>query len=119
MLAVSCAAQLGTAPLVAYYFGRFSTMFLMTNIVVIPAAMLILYLALAVLFVPSLAYLLNIIVKTLNTFLERIADLPWTSIEGLNPTVLQIAMVYVIMAAVYLLIDRLSFRETTMSRRVW
>ena len=119
MLAVSCAAQLGTAPLVAYYFGRFSTWFLMTNIVVIPAATLILYLALVVLFVPSLAYILNIIVMALNYFLGRMANLPWASIEGLSPTVLQIVMVYVIMAAVYLLIDRLSLRKTTLSTRGW
>ena len=107
MLAVSCAAQLGTAPLVAYYFGRFSTLFLITNLVVIPAATLILYLALLVLIVPSLAYLLNNIVTFLNTFLERMTALPCASIEGLHPSVLQTIMVYVVIAAVYMIIDRI------------
>ena len=74
MLAVSCAAQLGTAPLVAYYFGRFSSLFLITNLVVIPAATLILYLSLIVLFVPSIAYLLYNIVTILNSFLDLIQD---------------------------------------------
>jgi competence protein ComEC len=108
MLAVSCAAQLGTAPLVAYYFGRFPTLFLVTNLVVIPAATLILYLSLVVLFVPSVAYLLYNIVTILNTFLERMALLPWVSIEGCHPSVLQTIMVYVVIAAVYVLIDKLS-----------
>lgn len=108
MLAVSSAAQLGTAPLVAYYFGRFSTLFLITNLVVIPVATLILYLSLMVLIVPSLAYLLNNIVMFLNTFLERVAALPCASIEGLHPSVLQTTMVYVVIAAVYMLVDRLS-----------
>lgn len=107
MLAVSCAAQLGTAPLVAYYFGRFSTLFLITNLVVIPTATLILYLALLVLIVPSLAYLLNNIVTFLNTFLERMTALPCASIEGLHPSVLQTIMVYVVIAAVYMIIDRI------------
>lgn len=108
MLAVSCAAQLGTAPLVAYYFGRFSSLFLITNLVVIPAATLILYLSLIVLFVPSIAYLLYNIVTILNSFLERMTLLPWASIKGCHPSVLQTIMVYVVIAALYLLVDRLS-----------
>ncbi len=108
LLAVSCAAQLGTAPLITYYFGRFSFLFLMTNLVVIPFAPLILYLTLAVLFVPSLAYLLVYIVSALNAILAFVASIPWVSIEALHPSMLQIIMVYVIIAAAYLLIDRLS-----------
>ncbi len=108
LLGVSCAAQLGTAPLVAYYFGRFSSLFLMTNFVVIPFAPLILYLVLAVLLVPSLAYLLIYIVSALNTVLAFVASISWVSIEELHPSILQIIMVYVIIAAAYLLIDRLS-----------
>ena len=111
MLAVSCAAQIGVAPLIAYYFGRFSTYFLLTNLVVIPAATLILYLSLVVLLIPSLAYLLIYIVDTLNRLLTWIATLPGASIEGLHPTLLQVSMVYVVIAAVYLLVDRLHILE--------
>ena len=39
MVAVSIAAQLGVAPLIAYYFGQFSTCFLLTNFLVVPAAL--------------------------------------------------------------------------------
>ncbi|MCI1741251.1 MAG: ComEC/Rec2 family competence protein [Prevotella sp.] len=39
-LIVSISAQLWTSPLVAYYFGRFSCYFLLTNIIVIPLAYL-------------------------------------------------------------------------------
>ena len=107
LLGVSCAAQLGTAPLIAYYFGRFSSLFLITNFVVIPFAPLILYLTLALLFVPSIAYLLIYIVNALNGILGLVASTPWVSIT-LHPSILQIIMVYVIIAATYLLIDRLS-----------
>ena len=111
MLAVSCAAQIGVAPLIAYYFGRFSNYFLLTNLVVIPAATLILYLSLVVLLIPSLAYLLIYTVDTLNCLLTWIATLPGASIEGLHPTLLQLSMVYVVIAAVYLLVDRLHILE--------
>lgn len=106
MLAVSCAAQIGVAPLIAYYFGRFSNYFLLTNFIVVPAATLILYLLLVVLLIPAFAYLLIYIVKTLNLLLLWMATLPGASIEGLHPTLLQVSMVYVIMGAVYLLLTR-------------
>ena len=121
MLAVSCAAQIGVAPLIAYYFGRFSCYFLLANLVVVPAAALILYLSLSVLLIPSLAYLLIYIVDTLNQLLVSIAALPGASIEGLHPTLLQVWMTYVIIGAVYgLLIRRTSpTRGWSASRKAW
>lgn len=106
MLSVSCAAQIGVAPLIVYYFGRFSCFFLLTNLLVVPAATLILYLSLVVLLIPSLAYLLIYMVDTLNYLLTWVATLPGVSIEGLHPTLLQVSMVYVIIMAVYLLLRR-------------
>ena len=121
MLSVSCAAQIGVAPLIAYYFGRISCYFLLANLVVVPAAALILYLSLAVLLIPSLAYLLIYIVDTLNHLLVTIAALPGSSIEGLHPTPLQVWMMYVIIGAVYLLLIRRTSptRGWSASRRVW
>ena len=121
MLAVSCAAQIGVAPLIAYYFGRFSNYFLLTNLVVVPAATLILYLSLLVLLIPSLAYLLIYIVEALNHLLSWIAMLPGASIEGLHPTLLQVWMTYVIIGAVYLLLIRRTSptRGWSASRRAW
>ena len=121
MLAVSCAAQIGVAPLIAYYFGRFSCYFLLANLVVVPAAALILYLSLSVLLIPSLAYLLIYVVDTLNQLFVSIAALPGASIEGLHPTPLQVWMVYVIIGAVYLLLIRRTSptRGWSASRRAW
>lgn len=121
MLSVSCAAQIGVAPLIAYYFGRISCYFLLANLVVVSAAALILYLSLAVLLIPSLAYLLIYIVDTLNQLLVSIAALPGASIEGLHPTPLQVWMMYVIIGVVYLLLIRRTSptRGWSASRRVW
>ena len=103
MVAVSCAAQIGVAPLVAYYFGRLPVYFLLTNFIVIPAATLILWLSPLVFLFPSLAYLLLYIVSGLNTLLTTIASIPGASIDGLYPTKLQATMTYVVIVACYLL----------------
>ena len=104
MVAVSVAAQIGVAPLIAYYFGRFSCYFLLTNFIVIPAATLILYLALGTLLIPSLGVVLASMVGLLNTTLLYIATIPGATIEGLHPSVgLTVAIYGVLLAAYYLL----------------
>ena len=103
MVAVSLSAQIGTAPLIAYYFGRFSCYFLPTNFIVIPAAMLILYLSLVVLLLPSFSYILFNIVAALNNLLAKMASIPGACIDNLHPTKTQTTMIYLIIVAVYLL----------------
>ena len=107
MVAVSLSAQIGTAPLIAYYFGRFSCYFLLTNFIVIPAAMLILYLSLVVLLMPSFAHILYNMVAVLNSLLAKIAAIPGASIDNLHPTKIQTTMIYLIIVAVYLLAVKL------------
>ena len=102
-MAVSVAAQIGAAPLVAYYFGRFSTYFLLTNLFVIPATMLILITSLLLLVLPcgSLGVLLTFFVRLLNWGLSLIAGLPLASIEGLHPSVTQVVLLYLLAAVAY------------------
>ena len=108
---VSVAAQVGVAPLIAYYFGRFSTYFILTNLVVIPAATLILYLTLVTLLLPVTAVLLVKVVEGLNAILQLIAtNLPYANIEGLQPTVLQTLAVYVILISSCLIFTLLAKR---------
>ena len=111
MVAVSVSAQIGVAPLIAYYFGRFSTYFLLTNFIVIPAATLILWLSPVMLVFPSFAYILLYIVKCLNTVLEQIATWPGASIEALHPSVLQTAMIYVVIICVTYILTILGYRS--------
>jgi competence protein ComEC len=107
LVTVSCSAQLGVAPLIAFYFGRFSTYFLLTNFIVIPAAMVILWLSIVVLVFPSLAYILLYIVELLNIALSRISAIPGASIDGLHPSVIQVVLVYILIFCSYLLIGRI------------
>ena len=107
LVVVSCSAQLGVAPLIAFYFGRFSTYFLLTNFIVIPAAMVILWLSIVVLLFPSLAYILLYIVQLLNAVLLRITAIPGASIDNLHPSILQVSLIYVLIFCCYLLIERI------------
>lgn len=105
-LRVSVAAQLGVAPLLAYYFGRFSTYFLVTNLIVLPAAYLILYGSLLMLLVPwpPLSNSVIGIVDLLNNLLTRINRWPLASIEGLHPSVFQVLLCYAIIACLFLML---------------
>ena len=107
LVAVSVSAQIGVAPLLAYYFGRLSTYFLLTNFIVLPAAYIILGFSLIVLLFPSLAYILLYIVDTLNAVLFRITAIPGSSIDGFHPNVLKVVLTYVIIFCTYLLIERI------------
>ena len=104
MVAVSIAAQIGVAPLIAYYFGHFSCFFLLTNFIVIPAATLILYLSLTTLLIPSIGIALASIVGLLNTTLIYISTIPGATIDGLHPSVMLTATIYAIISATYYLL---------------
>ena len=112
VISVSIAAQVGTAPLVAYYFGRFSCYFIITNLIVIPCATIILYgvVALAVLswwhlLANHIASALILITGFMNTVLHRIASLPGASIDGISLSPLQVLAVYIFLFTVYFTID--------------
>lgn len=104
LMAVSLAAQLCTAPIVAYYFGRFPTWFLLTNLLVVPMATVILFGTLLTLAVPLFAGVLLWLVGCMNTMLTWVASLPLASIEGLHPSLLQVAMIYVVIAVAYVMV---------------
>lgn len=112
MIAVSLAAQLGTAPLVAYYFGRFSCYFILTNLVVIPFAVVVLYgtIAVAVTFLSPtvssfLAGILIGIVQEMNKILHWIASLPGASVDGISWSKTQVIAIYASLLALYFILN--------------
>lgn len=97
MTALSLSAQIGVAPLIAFYFHRFSTYFLLSNFVVIPCAYLILVGAI-LLFVMRLqvvATVLTTVTTWMRQALNAIATLPYASIDGLYPTLSQTILIYI------------------------
>lgn len=110
MVSVSLAAQIGTAPLVAYYFGRFPCYFLLSNFIVIPCATLIIYGAI-VAFLTTLLPLVNGVILAildriatfLNTSMSLIASLPGASIEGIQLNGIETGCIYVLVGIAYTL----------------
>lgn len=105
---VSLSAQLGTAPLVAYYFGRFATWFLLANYVAIPLATVVLYLSLSSLVVWWWPWLQSLLVTALtmavtimSRLLEVVTNLPASSIDGIRLTAVGTCLVYVLIGCAY------------------
>jgi competence protein ComEC len=106
LLTVSLAAQIGVAPLIAHYFGHFSTYFLLTNLFVLPITTVILYGALAFLLTSwiFIGKALLWLVSILGQGLTLIAGLPCASIDGLHPSVMQTCMVYLVIVCILIAI---------------
>ena len=108
MMAVTLSAQLGTAPIVAYYFGRFPTWFLLTNLVAVPATTLILAATLLTLIVPAVGSIAAWLSAAFTSVLAWFANLPMASIGHLHPSVLQVVLCYVAVALFWLLMVRVA-----------
>lgn len=112
MTLLSLSAQIGVAPLIAFYFHRFSVYFLLANFVVIPCAYLILIGGLLLLLTSwsLIAKGLILVVNGMQTALSAIATLPYASIEGLYPSLLQTILIYILIASIFIQIN-LVFRS--------
>jgi competence protein ComEC len=113
MVVVSLCAQMGTFPLTMYYFGRFSTYFLLTNFLVIPLAICILYLTAAMLLLSWWPAVQSFIAKPLiwlvdfqNTALRWIADLPASHIENISLSRIHVFIIYAALLSLLLLLSR-------------
>lgn len=102
LMSVSIAAQVGTTPLVMLYFSRFSTHFLLTNLVVIPLITVTLYTAVFMLFLTPLpavqlvvAGIVRFLLKTLNGFVRWIEQLPYASLDGIWLYPLEVLGIYI------------------------
>ena len=127
LVAVSLSAQLGTFILLSHYFGRFSTYFLVTNLVVVPAAMLIILFSLVFFLMMPFQFLsvvseiilqlLDEIVHLQQFLLTKIASWPCSTIEGYIPTTI-VFLCYLCMFLLCLLFCNLrqGFRQARLLR---
>lgn len=101
---VSIAAQLATAPLSIYYFNQFPTWFLLSNLLVIPAAFLILSTGIALFFVHFFSAwlagwvgaVLELLVAGLNSFVGFIEGLPLSQIFPIAFSATQTWLLYIL-----------------------
>lgn len=122
LITVSVAAQLGTAPLVIFYFSRFSTHFLLTNLWVIPMVSLILYSAVLLLMLTPFPFLqqafsgvVEILVRAQNNVLHWIEQLPLASFDGIWVDVWEVLLFYLFIVLVYRSFARCTARNISLS----
>ena len=102
LMSVSIAAQIGTAPLVMFYFSRFSVHFLLTNLLVIPLITIILYAAIFMLLLTPFSWLqiwavvgVRKLLEGLNLFVRWVEQLPCSSVDGIWLYQLEVCGIYV------------------------
>lgn len=90
LFSVSVAAQLGTFPISIYYFHQFPIYFWLSNFIVIPAAAVLIYLAICFFLVQSVPLLLSFFswclitsTKIMNNGIDFIDQLPYAAIENI------------------------------------
>ena len=105
LMSVSIAAQIGTAPLVLFYFSRFSVHFLLTNLVVIPLITIILYAAVVMLLLTPFSWLqievaggVKKLLEGLNFFVRWVEQLPYASIDGIWLYQSEVLGIYIVIA---------------------
>ena len=102
LMSVSIAAQIGTAPLVLLYFSQFSTHFLLTNLLVIPLVLIIMYVTCLMLILSPLplvqgwiAWLLEKLLFFQNESVRRIEQLPFSSINNVWIDTAEVLLFYI------------------------
>jgi len=103
LLSVSIAAQMGTMPIGLFYFHQFPNYFFLTNVLVIPLASIILYLAIllfAVSWIPILsggvAFLLKVSLKILLSGVGLINSLPFATTQNVFITPWQTVVLFIV-----------------------
>ena len=117
MVSVGLAAQLGTAPLVAFYFHSLPCWFIITNLIVVPLTTLLLYGALAIVMFWPLSFIqlwlvkaVGLIAWVMNVTVEFISQLPLAAIDGIRLSVLQVIICYILIAVLLKIIDYLQIK---------
>ncbi|MBQ8156860.1 ComEC/Rec2 family competence protein [Candidatus Saccharibacteria bacterium] len=115
LLLVSVAAQLACLPLSLYYFGSFAVLGLLSNLLVtpiIPAVMLLAFLAGLTPHLVPLNFILNRILQAQLFVIEHINDVPWATVEVApqQPQFLALYLVVVLLVSSLKIITKYDYR---------
>lgn len=114
LTAVSVSAQILVAPVVMFYFHKFSNYFIISNLVAIPLSTLILYNGMLVLVLSPVetlsvwvSKLMDILIMALNYSVSFINDLPFSSLNSLNMDTYGLLLVFaLILSVTFFLLSR-------------
>ncbi|MBL7800426.1 MAG: ComEC/Rec2 family competence protein [Chitinophagales bacterium] len=102
---LSIAAQIATFPISLYYFHQFPNLFLISNLIIIPASDFVLYLGMLICITFKIPFvfkivgwLFNFLLVWINKFVYFIDSLPFALIEEIQVTQTEMYLIYVIIA---------------------
>jgi competence protein ComEC len=114
---VSLAAQLATLPITLYYFHQFPLLFLVTNLVVIPISIAVMYGGILLLIFSkikiiagSLVWLTALLIKIMNASALYFDGLPFCVVDGINLSYINMVLLYVLLLLLFISIEEKSFR---------
>jgi len=116
IITVTLAAQIGIIPLSLFYFHQFPGLFFLTNIIVLPflgillgGGMLIIVLSAFNILPERLALSYNFLIKSLNTFIEWIANQDAFLIQDISFSAEKAVASYILIVGFILIFNRVSF----------
>lgn len=113
LLTVSVAAQLGTSPISIYYFAQFPNYFMLSNLSVIALSFVVIVTGVALLpvsLIPVvtkyLSWILTWEIRMMNRIIVFIEQLPHSVTEDIDYNILQVVLLYGVIACFCLLLYR-------------
>lgn len=107
LTSVSVAAQLGTVPLILYYFSRFSVYFILSGFIVIPLSSLIMYFSIILIISSPIGILQSVfsaivegLTLIMNKTLAWIEKFPYAAIDGIWIYATEAMIFYVLLALI-------------------
>jgi competence protein ComEC len=117
LCSVSIAAQVATLPLTLYYFHQLPLLFLLTNLVLIPASTLVMYGGMLILVFSKVTIICRALiwltagaVKAMNATALFFDSLPFCVIDGINPSLISTVLMYALICLLCIAFDQRSYR---------
>ncbi len=117
LCSVSIAAQLATLPITLYYFHQFPTLFLVTNLILIPVSTVVMYGGILILLFSKIAFLSKglvwltaICIKFMNASAVFFDGLPFCVIDNIHLSLPNMILMYVLIVLVFAAIENRSYR---------
>lgn len=112
LCSVSLSAQLATFPVCLFYFNIFPNYFLLTNVLVVPLAVLIIYSTLIMIILSPFAFfsemtsvIVKFLINILNYITEHISNLPYSVSRNIYLSEKETFLIYTIIILIILLLS--------------
>ncbi|HXD92847.1 MAG TPA: ComEC/Rec2 family competence protein [Bacteroidia bacterium] len=117
LCAVSIAAQLATLPITLFYFHQFPTLFLITNLILIPISTLVMYGGILILLLSKITFVANVLVwltgfliKIMNASALFFDGVPFCVIDNIHLSIINLVLLYVLTFLVFISIEYKSYK---------